>query len=199
LDLDSDRQRARQDLLKGGVRMRVMIRKPRLKDRDEFLLRSQESRRLHGSWVSAPDSKLAFRAYARQGQQPTQRSFLVCLRQTGAIVGVANLNEIVFGQFQSAYLGYYGFSPHEGQGLMSEGVSLAVTHAFRKLRIHRVEANIQPSNRASIALVERLQFRKEGLSRRYLKVAGRWRDHERWATIAEDWRPGTLSRPRRTG
>ena len=167
--------------------MRVMIRKPRLKDRDEFLLRSQESRRLHGSWVSPPDSKVAFRAYARQGQQPTQRSFLVCLRQTGAIVGVANLNEIVFGQFQSAYLGYYGFSPHEGQGLMSEGVSLAVTHAFRKLRIHRVEANIQPSNDASLALVQRAGFRREGLSPRYLKINGEWADHERWAMTLEEW------------
>ena len=73
---------------------------------------------------------------------------------------------------------------------MREGVSLAVSHAFRVLRIHRVEANVQPENQASIALVRSLGFRKEGLSQRYLKVAGRWRDHERWATLAEDWRPG---------
>jgi ribosomal-protein-alanine N-acetyltransferase len=169
--------------------MRVMIREPLLRDRREFLLRVRESRRLHAGWVAAPNSNGAYRVYVQRSRQPTQRGYLVCLRESGEIVGTANLNEIVFGHFQSAYLGYYGFAPYCGQGLMGEGVSLAVTQAFRQLRLHRVEANIQPDNRPSIQLVERLGFFKEGLSRRYLKVAGRWRDHERWATIAEEWRP----------
>ncbi len=169
--------------------MRVMIREPMLRDREEFLLCARQSRKIHASWVAPPDSKAAFRAYVNRSRQPTQGGFLVCLRDGGEIVGVVNLNEIVFGLFRSAYLGYYGFSPHDGQGLMSEGVSLGVTHAFRQLRLHRVEANIQPENAASIALVRHLGFRMEGLSRRYLKVAGRWRDHERWATLAEEWRP----------
>jgi ribosomal-protein-alanine N-acetyltransferase len=169
--------------------MRVMIREPRLRDRDEFLARVRDSRRLHGSWVAAPNSKAAFRVYNDRSRQPTHCGVLVCLRDSGDIVGVVNLNEIVLGVFRSAYLGYYGFQPHDGQGLMSEGVSLTVTHAFRRLRLHRVEANIQPDNRASIELVRALGFCQEGLSRRYLKVAGRWRDHERWATIAEEWRP----------
>ena len=168
--------------------MRVMIREPRLRDRDEFLLCVRQSRRLHASWVAPPNSQAAFRVYIQRSRQPTQRGFLVCLRDSGEIVGTVNLNEIVFGGFQSAYLGYYGFAPHARQGLMGEGVSLVVTHAFRQLRLHRVEANIQPKNRPSIELVDRLGFAREGLSRRYLKVAGRWRDHERWATIAEEWR-----------
>ena len=168
--------------------MRVMIREPELRDRHEFLARVRQSRRLHASWVAPPNSQAAFRAYVRRSCQPTQRSFLVCLRESGEIVGTVNLNEIVFGLFQSAYLGYYGFAPHSRQGLMGQGVSLVVTHAFRQLRLHRVEANIQPKNRPSIDLVDGLGFVKEGLSRRYLKVAGRWRDHERWATIAEEWR-----------
>jgi ribosomal-protein-alanine N-acetyltransferase len=57
------------------------------------------------------------------------------------------------------------------------------------LRLHRVEANIQPRNRASIALVKSLGFRQEGYSPRYLKIGGRWRDHERWALLVDDWRP----------
>ena len=60
-------------------------------------------------------------------------------------------------------------------------------HAFDTLRLHRLEANIQPSNQASIALVRRAGFTREGFSRRYPKINGRWRDHERWAILREDW------------
>ncbi len=70
---------------------------------------------------------------------------------------------------------------------MSEGVSLAIDYAFKTLGLHRVEANIQPDNIASINLVKRLGFTKEGFSRRYLKINGEWRDHERWALTVEDW------------
>jgi ribosomal-protein-alanine N-acetyltransferase len=71
---------------------------------------------------------------------------------------------------------------------MREGLDLALREAFSRLRLHRVEANIQPGNAASIALVSRLGFEREGFSPRYLKVRGRWRDHERWAIRAELWR-----------
>jgi ribosomal-protein-alanine N-acetyltransferase len=73
---------------------------------------------------------------------------------------------------------------------MCAGLGAVLRRAFGELRLHRVEANIQPENRDSIRLAERLGFRKEGLSPRYLKVGGRWRDHERWALLAEEWRPG---------
>ena len=92
------------------------------------------------------------------------------------------------GPFQSAYLGYYGFAPFEGQGYMTEAMRLVLRHAFGAMRLHRVEANIQPGNAASIALVRRCGFHLEGFSPRYLKVSGRWRDHERWAILGEDRR-----------
>ena len=71
---------------------------------------------------------------------------------------------------------------------MTEAMELLLRHAFGPLKLHRVEANVQPGNVASRALVRRTGFRKEGFSPRYLKVRGRWRDHERWAITAEDFR-----------
>ena len=102
------------------------------------------------------------------------------------MAGVVNLNEIVRGVFKSAYLGYYAFLPHAGSGCMKAGLGAVIRRAFGTLGLHRLEANIQPGNRASIGLVSGLGFRREGFSPRYLKIGGRWRDHERWAITRED-------------
>jgi [ribosomal protein S5]-alanine N-acetyltransferase len=69
---------------------------------------------------------------------------------------------------------------------MSAGIRAAIAKAFGTLRLHRLEANIQPDNDASRRLVRRLGFRLEGYSPRYLKIGGKWRDHERWALTAEE-------------
>ncbi len=90
----------------------------------------------------------------------------------------------MLGLFQSGYLSYYAMAGHERQGLMREGLRAVIRHAFKELRLHRLEANIQPGNTASIALVRSCGFSKEGYSPRYLKIGGRWRDHERWAILA---------------
>ena len=110
----------------------------------------------------------------------------MCRNEDGAIAGVVTMGHIVLGHLRSAYLGYYVFAPYARQGVMTEGVDLAVRHAFVVIGLHRLEANVQPDNVASIALVERLGFRREGYSERYLMVAGRWRDHVRYAILAED-------------
>jgi ribosomal-protein-alanine N-acetyltransferase len=82
---------------------------------------------------------------------------------------------------------------------MTEALQLALRHAFRTLRLHRIEANVEPGNEASLALVRRAGFTREGFSRRYLKIRGRWRDHERWALLAEEWRPVRQARRRSSG
>ena len=97
-------------------------------------------------------------------------------------------NEIVRGIFCSGYLGYYAFAPHHGHGYMKQGLRAILSEAFGRQRLHRLEANIQPENEASRRLVKGAGFRLEGFSPRYLKIAGRWRDHERWAITAEEWR-----------
>ncbi|SRR6266508_1130554 len=168
---------------------RVYLRSPRESDRHEFLRLARASRKLHRPWIYAPETRRQFEAYLARGRMQSERCFLVCKRDDDAIVGVFNLSQIAYGFFQSAYLGYYAFAPHAGQGLMSEALDLVIRHSFRHLKLHRLEANIQPDNDASKRLVERAGFGYEGHSPRYLKIGGRWRDHERWAITREEWRP----------
>jgi ribosomal-protein-alanine N-acetyltransferase len=70
---------------------------------------------------------------------------------------------------------------------MGEGLALVLDRAFGELGFHRLEANIQPANPASAALVSRIGFRKEGFSPQYLFVDGAWRDHDRWAILSDEW------------
>ena len=147
------------------------------------------SRQLHASWVQPPLSRFEFAGYLKRNRQPDFVGLLVCRREDDDIAGVFNLSNIVRGALRSAYLGYYAAKAHAGRGYMREGMQLALRHAFRVLKLHRVEANIQPGNAASRALVQGAGFRLEGFSPRYLKIGGRWRDHERWAILAEEWRP----------
>lgn len=122
-------------------------------------------------------------------------SLIVCRLEDGAIAGVFTLSQIFMRNFRSSYLGFYAVAPHAGSGYMREGSGLLLRHAFGRLRLHRVEANIQPGNLASIALVRSAGFRREGFSPGYLKIGGRWRDHLRFAITVEDWRRRHGRRP----
>jgi len=121
-------------------------------------------------------------------RRPDFEAFLVCRTGDDHIVGFFNVSQIARGGLQSAYLGYAAGERYAGQGYMREGLELVLRAAFLELRLHRLEANIQPENEASIALARGAGFQREGFSPRYLKIGGRWRDHERWALLAEDWR-----------
>ena len=177
--------------------MLVHLESPRLGHLRQFLEASHRSRLCHRGLVSPPRTREQFREYLARVRRSSHEGHFVCLSD-GELVGVVNVSEIVRGVFQSAYLGFYGFVPYQGRGHMTAGVGLVISKAFTKSRLHRLEANIQPGNLRSIALVKRLGFRLEGLSPRYLKISGRWRDHERWALTIEDWRGRTSNRTPRT-
>ena len=161
----------------------VQIRPITARDAPALIAAHIASQTLHAPWVAPPLDRARFTAWLA----PVKHGRKVALlgECAGALVGVVNLNEIVRGGLQSAYLGYYGLLGQTGRGLMTQMVQLALAHAFGPLGLHRVEANIQPANAASRALVQRLGFRLEGFSPRYLLIDGAWRDHERWAKLAD--------------
>lgn len=178
--------------------MKTVLELPSPKRRDEFLDAVARSRKLHAPWVSPPSTIEKFDAYLRRLESPAQVSFWV-VTEENQLAGVININEIVRGVFLSGYLGYYAFAPHDGRGYMTLGLRTVLKEAFGKLGLHRLEANIQPGNTRSLRLVERLGFRREGFSPKYLKIGGHWRDHERWAIVKEDWlrmRGSNLTRSR---
>lgn len=164
-----------------------ILERPTSRRQNEFLTAVKRSRRLHGSWVAAPQTSQAFRAYLQRLRKRNYLSYWV-VTEDRALAGVINVSEIVRGTFCSGYLGYYAFRPHDGKGYMSRGLGAVLEDIFRVRGLHRIEANIQPGNDHSRMLVQRHGFRLEGFSPRYLKITGRWRDHERWALTIEDWR-----------
>jgi [ribosomal protein S5]-alanine N-acetyltransferase len=170
------------------LKVRVSIRPPRAGDCTAFLAGVRRSRALHRGWINPKAAtRGVFADYLKRFSAGLNYGFLVIHRETEDIVGAINLNNVVRGGFRSAALGYYAFAPYAGKGLMHEGLLLVLQQAFGKLKLHRVEANIQPENRASIALVKKCGFVREGFSRRFVKVCGKWKDHERWALLAEDF------------
>jgi ribosomal-protein-alanine N-acetyltransferase len=162
----------------------IAIRPPTPLDERAFIAAVKASASLHRSWVTPPKSPAQFTAYLERMALADNEAFLVRRRDNGELAGVVNVTHIVRGVFRSGYLGYYAFSGQERQGFMREGLWAVIRRAFNQLGLHRLEANIQPGNVASIALVRSCGFAREGYSPRYLKLGGRWRDHERWATLA---------------
>ncbi len=162
----------------------VTLRRPRLSDGPEFLALVEASRPFHAGLVEPPAGEEAFAAYVRRVADHAHDGFLVL---SGHLIGVVNLNNILRGNSQSASLGYYRLAAGGGPTAMQEAVGAVVTHAFGTLRLHRLEANVQPGNLRSIELIRALGFRLEGFAPGFLRIGGVWRDHERWALLADEW------------
>jgi len=165
---------------------RVALRPLGWQDEAEFLGLTRASAGLHHPWMSLPGTPEEFGEFmARFGKPVVNIGLVVCDRADDAIVGGININNIVHGRFQSAALGYWAAAAAAGRGYMSEAIKLVIGYAFGPLGLHRLEANIQPGNHASIRLVKRNGFRYEGYSPDYLLIDGAWRGHERWTITRE--------------
>jgi ribosomal-protein-alanine N-acetyltransferase len=176
---------------------RVRIAHPTPADEADLIGMNVASRRFHRPWAHPPQERAGFRDLLLRDAREDTEAFLVRRISDDALVGVFVLSQIFRKGFQNAYLGYYGSADHTGHGYMAEALELVLAESFGPLGLHRVEANIQPGNAASLALVRRAGFRKEGFSPRYLKIGGRWRDHERHAILAEEWAALRASRSER--
>jgi ribosomal-protein-alanine N-acetyltransferase len=167
---------------------RVRLAEPDPQDRREFIELVEASADLHRPWTYPPADAASYRRLLERNRADNFFALLARRTEDDAIVGLFELSDVARGAFQNAYLGYWVGEPYAGQGYMREGMQLTLRFAFNELRLHRVEANIQPANKRSLALARKSGFRREGFSPRYLKIGGRWRDHERWAILSDDSR-----------
>jgi [ribosomal protein S5]-alanine N-acetyltransferase len=165
----------------------VALRAPAAEDRDAFIAAMKSSAELHRPWVTPPVSAPEFDAWLTRSARADFDANLATRVTDGAIVGYFNISQIIRGPLQSAFLGYGGVAEWSGAGYMTAALDLVVERAFTDLGLHRLEANVQPANAASIALVERCGFVREGFSEKYLKIGGHWRDHARFAIRVEQW------------
>lgn len=118
--------------------------------------------------------KTAFRFYIKLVEQPEK------------IIGIIGLNNVVWGAFCSAFLGYKLDEQFINQGYMSMAVSMITQYAFEELHLHRIEANVMPRNQASLRVLQKNQFKNEGISKYYLKINGVWEDHIHMVKINYD-------------
>ena len=163
----------------------VYLRKVASQDQTEFLQLMRASMDIHRPWITPPTTPQMFRNYLQRIRRTDHEGYAICRTDDDRIVGVININHIVRGTFQNASLGYYVGEPYQGHGYMQQGLEQLLRLAFSTLGLHRLEANIQPDNVRSKALVESCGFDFEGISRNFLYIDGEWRDHERWSVFAD--------------
>lgn len=114
------------------------------------------------------------------------RFYIVLLEQPSKIIGIIGLNNVIWGAFCSAFLGYKLDKDFVNKGYMSAAVEMVTKYAFEELGLHRIEANVMPKNRASLRVLEKNQFINEGISKYYLNINGIWEDHIHMVKINYD-------------
>jgi ribosomal-protein-alanine N-acetyltransferase len=181
----------------------VALRAPRLSDASTWSrLRLRDREHLEnwepsgpGRWEERngsfawPAQWWTLRSLARHGQS---LPFVITL--DGEFVGQITVGNVVRGALCSAWIGYWVASDVVRGGIATAAVAMLVDHCFGVAGLHRLEATVRPENVASIRVLRKVGFQQEGLFRRYLDVAGAWRDHLCFAVTTEDVPNGVVSR-----
>jgi ribosomal-protein-alanine N-acetyltransferase len=119
-------------------------------------------------------------------QKSAFRFYIKPTDQSHKIIGIIGLNNVVWGAFCSAFLGYKLDERFINKGYMSMAVDMLVRYAFDVLHLHRIEANVMPKNTASLRVLEKNLFINEGISKYYLNINGTWEDHIHMVRINYD-------------
>ncbi|MDX6742047.1 GNAT family protein [Actinocorallia sp. A-T 12471] len=164
---------------------RVVLRRLGPGDAEEVARLARLSLRLHARWVYMPRTTAECLDYLLRLADEGSIALTVRRADDDAIVGLITVSGITRGVYERAIVGYAGFAPTVGLGYLTEGLALAVHYGFKSLGLHRLEADIQPDNTASLRLAERVGFRREGMSPGFIRIDGEWRDHERWAITVD--------------
>jgi [ribosomal protein S5]-alanine N-acetyltransferase len=127
---------------------------------------------------------------AQQDDRAADRGYAFGIFDEDGLAGYVNLNAIVRGVFQNAYLGYAVAVAANGRGYATDAVREATRIGFEELALHRVQAAVIPRNAASIRVLEKAGFRREGLAERYLLIDGTWEDHVLFAVTSDEYRSG---------
>jgi ribosomal-protein-alanine N-acetyltransferase len=181
----------------------VYLRVPRMADFDEWSALRGESRGFLAPWEPLwPEDDLTraafrrrIRRYERDLHEQSGYAFLVFRKSDHAMLGGATLTNLRRGAAQAGSLGYWMGTAHAGKGYMSAALAALIPFAHSMLRLRRIEAACLLSNAASIKLLEKMKFSREGTARQYLSIAGHWQDHLLYARLASDPLPA-LSAPK---
>ena len=176
---------------------RIEVRPPRLEDWGQWAAVRKKNqdilRPLEPVWPTGCFSKEHFRKrLTRQAinwKTDSAYAFLIFLKENDSLIGGINLNHVCREAAQFASVGYWLDHDHQGQGYMTEALRLVVQHAFKKLKLHRINAGCLPDNQRSVNLLRKIGFREEGYAEKYLEIGGKWQDHILFGLNIEDW-PG---------
>ena len=176
---------------------RVFVRPPRDADwRGWAELRGQSRDFLmpwEPLWASDELSRASFRRrvrhYLRDLREDVGYALFIFAATTGDLVGGLTLCNVRRGVTQSCTLGYWVGARYAKQGYMTAAVRAVIPFVFDQLELHRLEAACLPTNAASIRLLEKTGFKREGLARRYLRINGVWQDHLLYALLDTDTHP----------
>ncbi|MFA5948974.1 MAG: GNAT family protein [Hyphomicrobium sp.] len=157
-------------------------------------LRSQSRAHLvpwEPAWSMDDLTKASFRRrvrhYQKEALDDLGYALLIFETEGARLVGGLTLSHLKRGVTQSATLGYWLGAPYVGRGYMSDAVRAILPYTFETLSLHRIEASVQPTNEASLRVLDRVGFRREGMARGYLKINGQWQDHVLFAMLADEW------------
>jgi ribosomal-protein-alanine N-acetyltransferase len=172
----------------------VLLRAPLMSDHAEWAELREDSRDVLVPWEPiwpADDlTRTAFRRrlkrYAEDQRADLAYAFLVFRSSDNALVGGLTVANIRRGVAQAGSLGYWIGKKFARQGLMTAAVRVLIPLAFDSLRLHRLEAACIPNNVASVRLLEKTGFRREGYAREYLCINGVWADHLLFARLRDD-------------